>query len=210
MILFLNEDRAYLSWVSHHRRGFVLDGKRKPRLARVVLHRATCPAIKTASSRRAHWTTGAKLKACSLSRDELQAWLTEQTETPVQWCPNCRPEAADAARLGGEMHPSKLAREILDYVLDAAVIHLEHEYPPYRLTVGDIAACFAKTPGQLAAALRQLSDEGLLFIPQARVTTSWTVRQVVFPTAAALKTLDAFRKESDAAIQTEVAKLQTS
>jgi len=31
MILFLDEDRAYLSWVAHHRQGFILDGKRKPR-----------------------------------------------------------------------------------------------------------------------------------------------------------------------------------
>ena len=30
MILFLDEDRAYLPWVTRHRNGFVLDCHRKP------------------------------------------------------------------------------------------------------------------------------------------------------------------------------------
>ena len=31
MILFMDEDRAYLSWVTHHRKGFVLEcGRGRP------------------------------------------------------------------------------------------------------------------------------------------------------------------------------------
>jgi hypothetical protein len=30
MILFIDEDRAYLSWVTHHRNGFVLECAPKP------------------------------------------------------------------------------------------------------------------------------------------------------------------------------------
>ncbi len=111
----------------------------------------------------------------------------------------------------GEAHPSKLGREILDYVLDAAVIHLEHEHPPYRLTIGDIAACFAKTPGQLRPALNRLIDEGLLMpADQGRSASLWLPQRIVLPTMQALRTLEAFRNESDAAIQAELEKLQVA
>jgi len=211
MILFLDEDRAYLSWVAHHRQGFVLDGKRKAKLSQLVLHRATCPAIKSAPSRRFHWTTGAKLKACSLHREELAAWVAEQTVAAPASCAACRPDCDDEASRAKDSHPSKLGREILDYVLDAVVIHLEHEYPPYRLTIGDISACFAKSPGQLAPALRRLSDEGFISVAGGiGANAARAARQMVFPTRLALKTLAAFEGESDAALQAELDKLQSA
>ena len=211
MILFLDEDRAYLSWVAHHRRGFVLDGKRKPRLNQLVLHRATCSVIKSAPSRRFHWTTGAKLKACSLAREELAAWVVEQSATPLAQCAECRPDSEDTAVLRESAPPSRLAKEILDYVLDAAVIHLEHEYPSYRLTVGDIATCFAKTPGQLAAAICRLSADGLLAIRGSYARGhQLSSNQRVLPTAAALRTLDAFKDESEAAVSSEIARLEVA
>jgi hypothetical protein len=40
MLIFLNEDRAYQNWVTHHRLGFVLDGRRQPRGRGLTLHRA--------------------------------------------------------------------------------------------------------------------------------------------------------------------------
>ena len=203
MILFQNEDRAYLSWVAHHRAGFVLDGRHRPRVSRLILHRATCPAIKSARSRRVKWTTGAKLKVCSLTEDELCSWAREQAAA-VSHCPDCRPDAQAESGHGASAQPSKLARDVLDYVLDAAVIHMEHEYPPYHLTTGDIAACFAKSPGQLASALDNLSEAGLVTLSERNISP---VRQIVFPTASALRTLPAFAEEGEVALQTELAKL---
>jgi hypothetical protein len=95
-----------------------------------MIHRATCPAIKSAPSRRFHWTAGAKLKACSLDREELAAWVAEQAVAKPA-CAQCRPDCDDEALRAKDAHPSKLGREILDYILDAAAIHLEHEYPPF-------------------------------------------------------------------------------
>lgn len=66
MILFLDEDLAYLHWVTHHRTGFVLDCLRHSTKAQMVLHRATCPQIKRSESKRTHWTTGKRQKGCSL------------------------------------------------------------------------------------------------------------------------------------------------
>lgn len=203
MIVFLNEDRAYLSWVAHHRAGFVLDGHHRPRLSRLMLHRAKCPAIKSAASRRVHWTTGAKLKACSLTRDELRSWAGELA-AEVSHCPECRPELETEMEHNVTARPSKLARDILDYILDAAVIHMEHEYPPYHLTIADIAACFAKTPGQLANAIERLADGGLVTLTGLSKSPT---RQVVFPTATGLRTLPAFAEEADCALQAELAKL---
>lgn len=101
---------------------------------------------------------------------------------------------------------SRLGRDILDYVLDAAVIHLEHAQPPYHLTIGDIAACFAKTPGQLVDALHRLSVAGLIMTIGSDRTMA---RQIVSPTTAALRTLPAFAEASDAELQAELAKLQS-
>jgi len=211
MIIFVNEDRAYLTWVTHHRQGFVLDGRRKPRLDHLMIHRATCPAIKSAPSRRFHWTTGAKLKACALDRVELETWATEVTAALPAWCADCQPCLDTASASSGRGRSSKLGREILDYVLDAAVIHLEHEFPPYRLTIGDIAACFAKTPGQLRPAINRLIDEGLLMpVGQGRLSTLRLPQRIVLPTMQALRTLEAFRDESDAAIQSELKKLNVA
>ena len=91
------------------------------------------------------------------------------------------------------------------------MIHLEHEFPPYRLTIGDIAACFAKTPGQLRPAINRLIDEGLLMpVGQGRLSTLRLPQRIVLPTMQALRTLEAFRDESDAAIQSELKKLNVA
>jgi len=164
MIVFNNDDRAYLYWLAHHRQGFVLDGRRRPKVGHLVLHRATCPDIKRAGSNRTHWTTGAKLKACSVDLDELRARAVEESGSQSGACEKCQPEHEIPNNGTGEIHLTKLGADILDYVLDAALIHLEHEQPPYRLTVSDIAACFGKSPGQLSPVLHRFIDDDLLSI----------------------------------------------
>jgi|GEM_PF-2567590 hypothetical protein len=210
MIIFINDDRAYLYWVTHHRPGFVLDGRRKPKINHLVLHRATCTDIKWADSRRTHWTTGGKLKACSLDHDELRAWVVEEAGSGLTQCEKCRPEHELPSEGSGEIHLTKLGADILDYVLDAALIHFEHEQPPYRLTVSDIAACFGKTPAQLSGALHRLVDDGLLAMDgRLGVAMPIPVKRIVWPTIRALRTLQAFQAESDEMIQAELARLHT-
>src|SRR5438132_13359399 len=77
MILFINEDRAYLNWVTHHRSGFVLDCRRKPGSRVAMLHRATCPDVKRSSGKKTHFTTGPHMKACSLDAEELRTWAVD-------------------------------------------------------------------------------------------------------------------------------------
>lgn len=93
-------------------------------------------------------------------------------------------------------HLGELAAEIIEYVLESATIHLETEYLPYRLNIGDIAACFAKTPGQLAAAFQQLTGEGWLEIVGPLKSAHPKPQQTVFPTPAAMRTFAAYRETS--------------
>jgi hypothetical protein len=105
-------------------------------------------------------------------------------------------------------HLSKLASDVVEYVLEAALIHLEVEQPPYRLTVSDIAACFGKTPGQISPVLHQLLDGGFLIVKgQKSIVGTISLKQVVLPTGTAMRKLEAFRAASDSAIECELAKL---
>jgi hypothetical protein len=208
VIIYLNEDRAYLAWVTHHRQGFVLDGKRKPKIGHLVVHRTTCRQIKIAPSRRTHWTSGTKFKACCLDRTDLEAWAVEETGQPPGFCSSCEPQN-EAPPHDSPVHLPKLASDILEYVLEAALIHFEVEQPPYRLTVADIAACFGKTPGQISPALHRLLEDGFLAVHGHKALPAMIPpKRIVLPTVVAIRTLESFQSESDSTIADELAKLE--
>ena len=133
----------------------------------------------------------------------------EEMGASPQQCPTCNLDS-DAA-VGGEsqIHLSKLASEILEYILEAALIHFEIEHPPYHLTVADIAACFGKTPGQISPVLHRLLEGGLVTI-QGHVGASAAIppKRVVLPTATAVRTIEGFKADSDSTIRAELAKLE--
>lgn len=207
MIIFLNDDQAYHSWIAHHRGGFVLDGRRRPKVGHLLLHRATCSDVARSSSGRQRCTTGTRIKATSLARQELIAWAVEQTGKAVVCCGTCQPDLdLPMPRPSAKALP-KLSRDILDYVLEAALIHMEHQQPPYRLTIGDIAACFGKPPGRVAPLVGRLIDEGwLMLIGKQSKSAKW-MREVIAPTVLAMRSLAAFETEGDTAIETELKKL---
>jgi hypothetical protein len=205
MIAFLNEDRAYLSWVTHHRQGFVLECYRKPTKGHVTLHRANCPQIKQAASKRTHWTTGRKMKACSLDIEELTVWAVEQTDSEPIACSECHPvHEPESTDHEGEPHLTKLTREILSFVLEIATNHMDDSELPYRLDVSMIARCYNKTPGQLHAALTTLVNEGLLRFSGKLENAA---RCLVFPTEQAIRTLSTYASLTDGQIQAELGKL---
>jgi hypothetical protein len=207
MIVFLDEERAYLYWVAHHRAGYVLDCLRKPTKSRLLLHRATCPEIKASHARRTHWTTGRHQKACSLDIEELKSWAMEQAHAEPKTCPTC---------LTGELehdqplHLNHLDKEVLAFVLEVATLHLDDRDASYLLTVGKAAKCLAKTPGQLTATFQRLVDQGLLTL-SCKVGQGATppIHCQLMPTVAAMKTLPAFQAVSDAEIEVELATLSS-
>jgi hypothetical protein len=211
MIIFLDEERAYLSWVTHHRAGYVLDTLRNPSKKHGTLHRATCSQTKRADSKRTHWTTGRHMKACSLQLDELVAWFAEQTGAPPADCPQCQPSASATeqdATHHSEPHLTKLARDVLSFVLEVATIHLDQPDEAYSLDVGDIARCFGKTPGQLAAVFLQLVDDDLISTaPPVKPEHALSPRQGVWPTVRGLRTLAVYAELDDALVEAELRKL---
>src|SRR5687768_1548342 len=159
MIIFINDDRAYLSWIRSHRGGFVLEARRTGNGQRLV-HRSTCGAIRTGDRR--HWTTGQRLKACSMSLPELADWVRETSGRELPCCGECRPdtELSDGAPEHGAnaVRLSPLAGNILNYALETAIIHLTNGAARYHLTIGEVATCLHKTPAQLTQAIRRLLD----------------------------------------------------
>jgi hypothetical protein len=211
MIIYLNDERAYLYWVDHHRDGFVLDGRRKPGAGHLTLHRATCLDVKKRNGRRSHYTTGQRLKACSLDASELSAWSNEQAGSGPADCPLCRPQEEPRPRpaeANSAPHLSRLPREILDFVLEVAALHLENPQPAYHLTVADAANCFSKTPAQISRPLLQLWEQGLVTLTGRVVAGRWlNPGQIVYPTPRALRTLPALANESEANVASELWKL---
>jgi len=207
MILFLDEERAYLYWVAHHRAGFVLDCFRKPTKGRLVLHQATCPEIKTSASKRTHWTTGRHMKACSIDREALIAWAGEQAHAEPVLCATCL-SANGLPAAEGPAHLSRLESDVLTFVLEVASLHLDDRDASYRLTVSKTAQCLSKTPGQLNAALSRLAGAGLLkLIGKSKPGDFSAGGGRLLPTVAAMKTLPSYQGASDAEIEAELALL---
>ncbi len=204
MILFMDEDRAYLSWVTHHRSGFVLDCGRKPSKHHLMLHRATCPSIKHSATKKTHWTTGQHMKACSLDSEELKAWAREQADAEPSDCDSCLIAAEHHAQ-DHPLHLTKLDQEILSFVLELATFNLDDETGAYWLSVGMVAKCLDKTPGQLSAALHRLVDDGMLtFTEKVKPAEPLSVTCGLFPTVLAMKTLPANQDRSDEEIEIEM------
>jgi hypothetical protein len=204
MILFLNEDRAYLSWVTHHRHGFVLDCNRKPTKHHLILHRATCPDVKHSASRTTHWTTGHHMKACSLDAEELRVWANDETGAEPNGCVSCL-VAQGQPSSDEPLHLTKLDHEILSFVLEVAMLHLDQQSGVYWLNVGMVAKCLDKTPAQLNAAVSRLVLDGLLM-----VTDKWKPgdplpsKCELLPTVLAMKTLSAYQDRTEEEIEADV------
>jgi DNA-binding transcriptional ArsR family regulator len=208
MIVYYNEDAAYLSWLSRHRQGFVLDALRKPTKKRPTAHRASCPAIKKSHSRTTHWTTGRHLKACSWELEDLIAWAKDEFAAEPILCEQCAPlrtaTQTEAAPGESTCRLTKLCRATLDEVIESAVIHLDNGDRDYDVVMADLAKRLGKSPLQISAALSRLAEKGLLEI-EGRVSSPANCR--IFPTTAALRSLSTFATLSNAEIAEELERL---
>lgn len=93
-IVFQNADSAYLSWVSNHASGFVLNTYSQPSSDYLVLHTLKCKSI-TKPKEKAHlncFTGNAYLKVCAHEVDDLSDWIFEQGfENFTSYCSRCKP-----------------------------------------------------------------------------------------------------------------------
>jgi hypothetical protein len=206
MILYRNEDRAYLAWLARHRHGFVLDALRKPTRKRPVMHRAECASVKKSAAKSTHWTTGRHVKACSSDSEELVAWAIEEYGAQPEFCPACAPAGAAPRRETLKpAHLTKLDREVLDCVLESAVIHLDHGDADYELTISELADRLGKSPVRIKAPVLRLIEERLLETDADDLKP----RRRIYPTAAALRSLPAFERMSQEELAAELDRLHT-
>ena len=209
MVIYIDEERAYFHWITHHRQGFVLAGRFRPNWGHLVLHRSTCLAVKTAKTRRTHWTTGSRFKACALEREALLEWAKTDLGCSCDRCPECMPDVDGLDSKGDRPRLTRLAADILDYVLETAVMHFDEETPPYHLTVAMIADCMGKSPVQVSPALRRLSDDGYLeSAHQSAAGKSIRPRSIVYPTILAFRTHSEWEDQTDAELSAELAKIR--
>jgi hypothetical protein len=104
---------------------------------------------------------------------------------------------------------TRFATDILDYVLEAAVMHFDEETPPYHLTVAMIADCMGKSLAQVSPALRRLSDDGYLECAvRSAASKSIRPRSIVYPTILAFRTHCEWEDQTDAELSAELAKIR--
>lgn len=204
MLIILNDDAVYVSWISRHRQGFVVDCQRKPTKNHLKLHRATCSLIKP--HKRARLTTGAHAKACSSDAAELAAWALEQTGGGLVACSECQPDREESATAEHQAKHAltRLGREILSYVLDLAVMYLDGEERHYHPNIEGIAVYLAKSTGQIKPALRRLIEEGYLDCDPPVTNGGPPATSIIYPTARALRTIPAFDAMPQSAVAAEL------
>ena len=210
MLIIINDDPIYVSWLSRHRQGFVVDAKHKLTRNHLVLHRAICSEIKP--HKRARLTTGGHIKACSLDASELETWAREQTGGGLTDCPHCRPKEEESVSLdvpaSGAL--TRLGREALSYVLDVTVMYLDGETTRYRATVQDVAEYLGKTAAQVSPTLQRLIDDGYLECPAGVDKVSSAATAIAYPTTKALQTIPAFAAMSQQGVAAELDRLNAS
>ena len=197
-----------MSWLTHHRQGYVVDSKRKPTKNHLILHRATCSLIKP--HKRARLTTGAHVKACSLDVDELAAWAEEQTGGGLTACSECQPD--HEAPASGEEHEAhtltRLGKEAMSYVLDLAVMYLDGEERHYRPTVEAVGVYLDKTPKQIMPVVSRLIEDDYLEYDPGASDAPLSATTIIYPTKRAMRKIPAFDEMSDDALSAEMDSLR--
>jgi len=87
--LFVNDDNAYLQWLTRNPTGFVMNSYLHPSPDYLILHRAACGTISTPT--RTNWTTTGFIKLCSSNRRELERWANKEVGAQLKPCQICKP-----------------------------------------------------------------------------------------------------------------------
>ena len=209
MIIFLAEDRSYLSWIAHHRQEFVLDWQRPPTRKLPTIHRANCPSIYSARSTRTHWTTGRRLKACSRTLEELVNWAVEESPRGYEYCVQCTPQDLRPSNAGSPARRlTRLGKEILEYILEVTVIHLDRQDADYQVTVDELAECFSKRPKQILPVLLRLAEMGYVQLDPPKANgQSFASDDRVLPTTSTLRMLPTYADVPELQVIAELRRL---
>jgi hypothetical protein len=141
------------------------------------------------------------------------AWADSECAGGAISCDQCKPAEVIRAealmpREAGPRPLTKQGGDIVDYVLDVALIHLGQGDGSYDLTVGDLAQYLARTRAQVTPAIVRLLEDGYLrtegeIVPGATLPTE----QPLFPTVRAMRILPAFEELPEQEIDAELVRL---
>lgn len=95
MILFIDDNEAYLTWLQQNPHGFVVNCDRKPSPRLLMYHKADCFHIQRWEGRN---LTVDYIKVCSNDLQELKKWAEVIIGGEVQYCRSCSPR-----QIGGEL-----------------------------------------------------------------------------------------------------------
>ena len=90
MIIFSNDEIAYLDWIKANPNGFVINSHKSPKSENLVLHKATCGSI--SSPKIGNFTTTDYMKICSLYINELDNWAEKHNRSKYFPCQLCNPK----------------------------------------------------------------------------------------------------------------------
>ncbi len=89
MIIFIDDEKEYLSWLARHPEGFVVNSYKKPLHSYLMLHRATCKMI---NLKKGNHTTHAYIKTCSQDKKKLEIWAKIEIKGDLSICKHCNPQ----------------------------------------------------------------------------------------------------------------------
>ncbi len=75
MVIFINDEQEYVSWLERHPRGFVVNCHKSPSPKYLMLHCADCGMI---NSERGNHTTHQYIKLCSIQKKQLETWARNE------------------------------------------------------------------------------------------------------------------------------------
>lgn len=87
---FVDNDDAYMDWMSSHADGYALNIERTLNPSGSFIHRSDCTHLvdeRLAPGQR----TGSWIKVCSTNKGDLEAWSRVETGTEPSLCSHCNP-----------------------------------------------------------------------------------------------------------------------
>ena len=90
VMVFDNDDEAYLRWLAINPNGFVVNCGRPAQASYAVLHPAGCGSISGTPARGRTWTVAYR-KVCAPRRAELDAWAQREAGASPSACALCHP-----------------------------------------------------------------------------------------------------------------------
>lgn len=91
MIIFVADDKGYLTWLSDNPDGYVVNTYRTPDPHYLVLHRSSCRHIRGTPPHGTAWTDS-YAKICSRNTSELESWASRELgRSSLPKCRTCKP-----------------------------------------------------------------------------------------------------------------------